>query len=355
MANKFFQPPDINPTGLDTLFSQYVQGFRKLADDWVCNETGEIDKVTLWVSFLNDAVPQGGLAGVHLSVHADIPASPPTNPYSKPGALLAQWDLGPSEFTLAPHIGPVSEYFWDPMLGQQPLGTDTQIWQLDCFIPQGQRFPQQQGTIYWLDAFVTTGDQGTTLCGWKTSPNGMAPDAAVWTDDPAPEPPPSSWTAMQYPGWHQSPGMPLNLSFAIETVPAATTTRPATTTGPATTTRPATTTTGPATTTRPATTPPATTQPPGTTVPHPADTGPGAPNWRFGLTEVLAYAAGWLNGSVLSFLGTPLAGPGVAQAYILRMAAIALAHYQGRYEDVGSAEPINSPAHAFRWRSLPDA
>jgi signal transduction histidine kinase len=103
-------------------------------------------------------LPQGGLAGVHLSVHADIPADPPQEPRSKPGAPLAQWDLGPSEFMLAPHIGPVSEYFWDPMLGQQPLGTDTQIWQLDCFIPQGQRFLQQQGTIYWLDAFVVTGD-----------------------------------------------------------------------------------------------------------------------------------------------------------------------------------------------------
>ena len=344
MAIKFFQPPDANPTGLDTLFSQYPMGFRKLADDWICNETGEIDKVTLWVSFLNDMLPQGGLVGVHLSVHADIPASPPTNPYSKPGQCLAQWDLVPPEFSLAPHIGPVSEYFWDPMLGQTPLGTDTQIWQLDCFIPQGQRFLQQQGTIYWLDAFVITGDQGA-LCGWKTCPNGVAPDAAVWTDDPSPEPPPESWAAMQYPAWHQTPGEPLNLSFAIETVPVATTTRPATTT-----TRPPTTTTGPATTA-----PPATTQPPGVPVPHPADTGPGAPNWSFGLTEVLAYAAGWLNGGVLSFLGTPLTGPGVAQAYILRMAAIAMAHYQGRYEDVGSAEPINGVAHALRWQSLPDA
>jgi len=322
MASKLIQPPDASPTGLGTLFSQYAAYFHRLADDWTCDETGEISKVTLWVSFLNDMLPQGGLAGVHLSVHADIPADPPQEPRSKPGAPLAQWDLGPSEFALTPHVGPVSGHFWDPLLGQHELGADTQVWQLDCFVPQGQRFIQQEGAMYWLCASVDAGDGGATLCGWKTCP--AAPGAAVWTDDQLPGPPPASWTAMQDPAWHQRPGAPLGLSFAIEAVP----------------------------------TPPppgaarsASAAPPPDPVPHPADAGN---DWSCDPTGVLAYAAGWLGGAALEFQGVNLAGPGVAQAYILRAAAIAMASLRARYEDTGGAEPIDSAAHPRRWRELPD-
>lgn len=70
---------------------------------------------------------------------------------------------------------------------------------------------------------------------------------------------------------------------------------------------------------------------------------------------MLAYAAGWLGGAAMEFRGVRLAGPGVAQAYILRSAAIALAGSKARYEDAGSAEPIGSAAHPRRWREMPDA
>jgi len=89
-------------------------------------------------------------------------------------------------------------------------------------------------------------------------------------------------------------------------------------------------------------------------VAHPADTGPGVPDGRCEPAEVLAYASVWLGGGVLEFQSTPLTGPGVAEAYILRAAAITLAHFQARYEDVGSAEPINSVAYPQRWQGLPD-
>jgi len=92
----------------------------------------------------------------------------------------------------------------------------------------------------------------------------------------------------------------------------------------------------------------------GAAVPHPADTGPGTPDFRCEPAEVLAYAAAWLGGGALEFQGTPLTGPGVASAYILRAAAITLAHFQARYGDVGSADPVNSVAHPQRWQALPD-
>jgi hypothetical protein len=85
---------------------------------------------------------------------------------------------------------------------------------------------------------------------------------------------------------------------------------------------------------------------------HPSDVGP--PDWTCQPVEVLAWANTWLGGSSLSFQGTPLVGGGVAQAYILRSAAIALAHFQARYRDIGSLASINSTSHPQRWQELPD-
>jgi len=188
MPNKFIQPPDAGPTGLSAPFDQSAARVRKLADDWTCGEDGEISKVTLWVSFLDDALPKGGVAGVRLGVRADAPADP-----GRPGAPLAQWDLEPSELSLSPHVGPVTGRFWDPATGQA-LGADTQVRRLDCFVPKGQRFIQRRGATYWLCAFVVAGE-GAAPCGWRTFH--MAPGAAAWTDDELRDPPTASWAAMR--------------------------------------------------------------------------------------------------------------------------------------------------------------
>jgi len=85
---------------------------------------------------------------------------------------------------------------------------------------------------------------------------------------------------------------------------------------------------------------------------HPCDTN--QPDWTAQPQEVLAWAATWLAGNPLFFQATPLSAPGVPQAYILRSAAISLAHFQARYNDIGSLVPINSTGHPQRWRELPD-
>jgi hypothetical protein len=85
---------------------------------------------------------------------------------------------------------------------------------------------------------------------------------------------------------------------------------------------------------------------------HPCDAN--SADWTCQPAEVLAWASTWLSGGALSFLGTPLTGSGVAQAYILRASAIALANFQARYRDVGSLTSINGRGHPQRWQELPD-
>jgi len=85
--------------------------------------------------------------------------------------------------------------------------------------------------------------------------------------------------------------------------------------------------------------------------PHPADTGPGSPNYRISSTEVLAYANAYLTDDDVIFPGI---SPGNRSAYVLRAAAIYLANFQARYEDVGTSEPVDSPLHPARWQELPD-
>jgi len=107
------------------------------------------------------------------------------------------------------------------------------------------------------------------------------------------------------------------------------------------------------TTSPPVTTSPGTTTAPGGT-PHPADTTVGGlsgnSNFQIEAPEILAYAAGFLADDATKF-------PGVTvnrTAYVLRGAAIFLANFQGRYEDVGTVAPVDSSAHPARWQELPD-
>ena len=102
------------------------------------------------------------------------------------------------------------------------------------------------------------------------------------------------------------------------------------------------------------TVPVTTTTGPGTEY-HPADTtvgmAVGDENWRISSTEILAYANAFLTDDDPTFPGI---SAGNRSAYVLRGAAIFLANFQARYEDVGTAEPPDSPLHPARWQELPD-
>ena len=89
-------------------------------------------------------------------------------------------------------------------------------------------------------------------------------------------------------------------------------------------------------------------------LPHPADTTVGGlggnENFIISTQEILAYAAAFLADDGTKF-------PGVTvnrTAYVLRGAAIFLANSQSRYEDVGTAAPVDDPTHPARWQELSD-
>ena len=355
-VDKWEQPPDETEFGIDVRACSLGGGPAVvLADDWVCSQRGELAGVWLWCSYLNDALPPGGPAapflGLRLSIHSDVPIGP--FGHSCPGELLWEHFFTPGvDCAMAPYAtAPQGEWFWDPSSQDPPIPAgDHMIFRIDCdmtapgvppFVQEGG--PQQPRT-YWLDvqAFLPPDDPAMRF-GWKTSPVHSI-DKAVFAAAAAPAP--EDWHAMAYPPPHPlAPAAPVDLAFGLSFRPSA---EPATTTAPPATTTtvpPATTTTVPPTTT---TVPPTTTRP---LIPHPADSNL---DWACQPFEVLAWANVWLQGGVLSFLGTPLTGHGVAAAYILRAAAILLANFQARYQDGGTPEPVNSIAHAQRWLETPD-
>jgi len=190
----YAQLPDSN--GWDVLFTQP----KILADDWRCTETGPVSDVHFWFSAERD-YPYV-ISNVHLSIHADIPASP-TN-HSMPGALLWARNFAPTEFTIRLY-GTGDQGWYDPNTGQYQPYDHQNIWQLnieDILQP----FTQQQGTIYWLDVTVAS----DVPLGWKTSRDHWNDDA-VWRDIGGP----AEWQELRDPITGES----LDMAFVITTIP----------------------------------------------------------------------------------------------------------------------------------------
>ena len=59
-----------------------------VADDFECAQTGSITEIHIWGSFLNDNIQYPEMVTFTLSIHANIPANPPSIQYSRPGELL---------------------------------------------------------------------------------------------------------------------------------------------------------------------------------------------------------------------------------------------------------------------------
>jgi hypothetical protein len=218
--------PDLTPTGMDVLASPQLptvgNGFKIVADDFLCTETGPITDIHIWGSWLNNILPQGDANNVQfkLSIHSDIPA-PPTGGYSQPGAELWTAVLPPGAFTARPYATG-SELFYDPNLAQI-IGEDNVIWQYN-FTHLPNPLIQQRGTIYWLDVQAQP-LAPDALFGWKTT-NPIDPrtphfmDDAVFADtDAFAGPLITPWKPMVYPAGHPYAGQSFDQAFVITTIP----------------------------------------------------------------------------------------------------------------------------------------
>jgi hypothetical protein len=112
-----------------------------------------------------------------LSIHADIPADPPSVPYSRPGQTL--WEFYAEEFDFTPVDPPTMEGWYDPATGEVFLNDHTAYWQYNICLPEEFWFWQDSGTIYWVNISAIVADPQTTTWGWKSTQDHWNDDA-VW-------------------------------------------------------------------------------------------------------------------------------------------------------------------------------
>jgi len=195
--HKMHHPQLPDESGWDVWASESVT----LADDWRCTETGFIKDVHFWGSWLNGA--DGVILSFTLSVHSDIPADPPTIPFSKPGGLIRELTIPISMVVITPIDAPTWEGWYNPVTGGFLEDNHHRYYRYDITLPETDWIEQEFGTIYWLD--ISAQVEGAARWGWKSSMN-------HWNDDAVWSTPANDWVEMyEPPDFEQS----LDLAFVI--------------------------------------------------------------------------------------------------------------------------------------------
>jgi hypothetical protein len=218
---KWVQMPDLSTLGMDVRDWKHdtTPGqSRTLADDWQCRVTGLITNIHIWGSWTNDQVyPNPSFV---LAIHADIPANPPSIPYSRPGAVLWSRRFDPGSYQMRQWGGAISEGWCDPAPspnGKYQFPGDHACFQYNFPIMSSPYF-QQTGTVdraivYWLEVQAVHPVGTIYQFGWKTSTNHWN-DTAVWYNNNAPWG--GTWNKLTYPLGHAQYGQNVDLAFVIQ-------------------------------------------------------------------------------------------------------------------------------------------
>jgi len=394
----FAQPPDLTPTLMGTAIDQnmVIAGAtppRMMLDDFTLGSPSSITSINFWGYFWMDSLPKtppDELPIIHMEIFLDAAGAPGAPIWSSSAPPIG--DFGPAvgpaaTLYIETSAGPIAPgFFFDPtapvVVGNPvppPTGTSVQ-WKYACPIPPGVL--SLPAGAYWLGIQVDLSFfSSSTSFGWANTifPGPPAGSPVAFSPVSFLTGGPGVAGALLYPPGHPLAGSPLDMAFELDGGPTGTTTPPGTTT-PSGTTAPPTTappttappTTAPPTTAPPTTAPPTTapggtttgpggttvppptTTPPSAAVPHPADSTIGGlsgdSDFRISSTEILAYASAFLGADAAKFPGVTV----YRSAYVLRAAAIFLANFQARYKDVGTAAPVDDPAHPARWQEMPD-
>jgi hypothetical protein len=146
-----------------------------LADDFMCMETGLIKDIHFWGSWKNDI--EGEVLAFVLSLHEDIPADQNPAGYSMPGITL--WEYWAEDFDIVGIDPPTMEGWYDPANGEVLWNNHQHYFQYNVCLPEGWWFPQDSGTIYWLNITAIVADPDGTRWGWKSTQDHWNDDA-VW-------------------------------------------------------------------------------------------------------------------------------------------------------------------------------
>ncbi|UCC79112.1 MAG: IPTL-CTERM sorting domain-containing protein [Candidatus Zixiibacteriota bacterium] len=167
-----------------------------LADDFMCTETGMVRDIHFWGAWLHDTV--GVINSFILSFHSDIPADSPFVPYSRPGPVL--WEHEISDFIIQQVDTFVFCGWYDPVTEEILARNHTAFFQYNVFLPESLWFPQDSGTIYWLN--ISANIQGPERrWGWRSSLFSQWNDDAVYTT-----PSDTTWFELYEPGFPYIPG-----------------------------------------------------------------------------------------------------------------------------------------------------
>jgi len=215
---KWVQYPDLDVTGIDINATEsYI-----LADDFLCTQTGRIDEIRIWGSWLDDDILVGDptLVTFVLSLHEDIPANESPTGYSMPGDVLWSKYFQSWEFTAEPYYVGVAEGWLDPP-DAFVFPADTTCWLYTFAIPDTEHVYQvgteQEPKVYWLDVKALPHFHYGSF-GWKTSLDHWNDDA-VW--GVGVEPYEGPWEELIYPAEHVWHPQSIDLAFAIIGNPTA--------------------------------------------------------------------------------------------------------------------------------------
>jgi hypothetical protein len=148
-----------------------------LADDWMCTETGMVKDFHFWGSWKHGI--EGTIQFFILSIHSDIPADPPQIPYSRPGPIL--WEFETDQFGATPIDPPSMEGWYDPETGEVIPNDHQAYFQYNICLDSIFWFPQDSGTIYWLNITAVVLEAPMYQWGWKSTQNHWNDDA-VWSN-----------------------------------------------------------------------------------------------------------------------------------------------------------------------------
>jgi hypothetical protein len=145
----------------------------RLADDWLCSQTGPVEDIHFWISWAGDRVQPIPVFTVR--IHSDIPANTINNSYSMPANdFLWERDFYPGEYTIKNMTGDLQGWY-DPSSGEFNE-TDHTLWQQINIVDIQDPFTQEEGTIYWLEIDFWT----LPFVGWKESGSDHFGDNAVY-------------------------------------------------------------------------------------------------------------------------------------------------------------------------------
>jgi hypothetical protein len=199
-VTKFVQLPNMSSVAVE------ASGPIWLADDFLCTNTGPVMDIHIWGSWLYDQVADVTFT---LSIWSDVPANPPLNYYSHPGAMLWSDTFDWLEYEVLPAGSIPQEPFYYPDGGLR--GYDNQVWQYNFYLSAANPFTQTGSIsaplVYWLAVSAASQPYTYSYFGWKTSTSHFN-DYAVYNSTPV-GPPVGPWQQVMPPM--------LDLAFAITT------------------------------------------------------------------------------------------------------------------------------------------